>query len=91
MTLPIVKDAASEKQVAFIDSLLTERELDAIQVSSFRSMLPTRLIFFSVYLRKLQRFQELISPFFRKHFQVRLKASTRYLPASWTSHLKAHH
>jgi len=41
MTLPIVKDAASEKQVAFIDSLLTERELDAIQVSSFRSMLPT--------------------------------------------------
>jgi hypothetical protein len=41
MTLPIVKDAASEKQVAFIDSLLNERELDAIQVSSFRSMLPT--------------------------------------------------
>ena len=41
MTLPIVKDAASEKQVAFIDSLLTDRELDAIQVSSFRSMLPT--------------------------------------------------
>jgi len=41
MTLPLVKDAASEKQVAFIDSLLTERELDAIQVSSFRSMLPT--------------------------------------------------
>jgi hypothetical protein len=41
MTLPIVKDAASEKQVAFIDSLINERELDAIQVSSFRSMLPT--------------------------------------------------
>ena len=41
MTLQLVKDAASEKQVAFIDSLLTERELDAIQVSSFRSMLPT--------------------------------------------------
>ena len=41
MTLPIVKDAASEKQVAFIDSLLTERELDSIQISSFRSMLPT--------------------------------------------------
>jgi hypothetical protein len=41
MTLPIVKDAASEKQVAFIDSLLNERELDAIQVTSFRSMLPT--------------------------------------------------
>lgn len=41
MTLPIVKDAASDKQVAFIDSLLNERELDAIQVSSFRSMLPT--------------------------------------------------
>ncbi len=41
MTLPMVKDAASEKQVAFIDSLLNERELDAIQVTSFRSMLPT--------------------------------------------------
>lgn len=41
MTLPIVKDAASEKQVAFIDSLINERELDAITVSSFRSMLPT--------------------------------------------------
>ena len=41
MTLPIVKDAASEKQVSFIDSLLNERELDAIQVTSFRSMLPT--------------------------------------------------
>jgi hypothetical protein len=41
MTLPIVKDAASEKQIAFIDSLLTERELDDIQISSFRSMLPT--------------------------------------------------
>jgi hypothetical protein len=41
MTLPIVKDAASDKQVAFIDSLLNERELDAIQVTSFRSMLPT--------------------------------------------------
>ena len=41
MILPIVKDAASEKQVAFIDSLLNERELDAIQVTSFRSMLPT--------------------------------------------------
>jgi hypothetical protein len=37
----MVKDAASEKQVAFIDSLLNERELDAIQVTSFRSMLPT--------------------------------------------------
>ena len=41
MTLPIVKDAASEKQVAFIDSLINERELDAITVSSFRSSLPT--------------------------------------------------
>ena len=41
MTLPMVKDAASEKQVAFIDSLLNERELDAVQVTSFRSMLPT--------------------------------------------------
>ena len=41
MTLPIVKDAASEKQVAFITNLLDERELDAITVSSFRSMLPT--------------------------------------------------
>ena len=41
MILPIVKDAASEKQVAFIDSLLNERELDAVQVTSFRSMLPT--------------------------------------------------
>jgi hypothetical protein len=41
MTLPIVKDAASEKQVAFISNLLDERELDAITVSSFRSMLPT--------------------------------------------------
>ena len=41
MILPIVKDAASEKQVAFIDSLINERELDAITVSSFRSSLPT--------------------------------------------------
>ena len=41
MTLPNVKDAASEKQVAFIDSLINERELDAITVSSFRSSLPT--------------------------------------------------
>ena len=41
MTLPIVKDAASEKQVAFINTLLDERDLDAIQVSSFRSMLLT--------------------------------------------------
>ena len=41
MTLPIVKDAASEKQVAFINTLLDERDLDSIQVSSFRSMLLT--------------------------------------------------
>ena len=41
MTLPIVKDAASEKQVAFISNLLDERELDAVTVSSFRSMLIT--------------------------------------------------
>lgn len=41
MTLPIVKDAASEKQVAFINTLLDERDLDSIQVSSFRSMLAT--------------------------------------------------
>jgi len=41
MMLPIVKDAASEKQVAFISNLLDERELDAVTVSSFRSMLIT--------------------------------------------------
>jgi hypothetical protein len=41
MTLPIVKDAASEKQVAFINTLLDERDLDSIQVSSFRTMLLT--------------------------------------------------
>jgi len=40
MTLALVKDAASEKQVAFLNDLLDSRELDEITVQSFKSQLP---------------------------------------------------
>lgn len=38
--MTLLKDAASEKQIAFINDLLDTRELDDITVSSFRSQLP---------------------------------------------------